>query len=61
MISFNPYYQNVHPRYISVTIMIDFSSNKDLFVAFYNKYGIGKEKSYMWKFDKKNCTATFTF
>ena len=58
---FNPYYQNVNASRLSVTFTINFSSNKKLFNDFYNKYGTGKYKSKLWKFDKKNYKATFTF
>jgi hypothetical protein len=59
--SFNPYYQNADQRILSVTFTVYFSSNKQLFEDFYEKFGTGRHKSKLWKFDKKNCKATLTF
>ena len=59
--SFNPYYQNVCAGSLSVTFTVSFSSNKKLFRSFYNKYGVGRYKSYMWKFDTENYKAKLVF
>jgi hypothetical protein len=59
--SFNPYYQNANAGRISVVFTIKFSANKSLFENFYGKFGTGKYKSSIWKFDKKNYKATLTF
>ena len=59
--SFNPYYQNVCAGSLSVTFTVSFSSNKKLFRSFYNKYGVGRYKSYMWKFDTEKYKAKLVF
>ena len=59
--SFNPNYQNVKAKNLSVTFTISFSSKKKLFNDFYKKYGTGTYKSKRWRFDRKNHKATLTF
>lgn len=58
---FNPYYQNVRAKDLTVAFSINFVSNKTLFSNFYNKYAIGRYKSNMWKFDKNRRKATLNF
>ena len=58
---FNPYYQNVRAKDLTVAFSINFASNKTLFSNFYNKYAIGRYKSNMWKFDKNRRKATLNF
>ena len=54
---FNPYYQNVKARSITVIFTVNFQANKKLFTSFISKYLWNR----MWKFNNRNYTATLTF
>lgn len=63
--SFNPNYQNVQESDLTATFTVDFSDNKGMFNAFYNKY---KDKAQLqldtenfWLFDTINYKATYVF
>ena len=58
---FNPFYQNIVARRISVSVSIDFSRQKTLFNNFYNKYKNIKNNKARWTFYKRNYRATLTF
>ena len=57
---FNPYYQDVYAGNLTVSITITFS-NKTLFNDFYKTYGVGRNKSSRWTFDKNRYKATLVF
>ena len=59
--SFNPYFQNVNAESLTAIFTVNFSARKKLFNDFYDKYGTGRYKSPMWKFQKSKWTATLSF
>jgi hypothetical protein len=56
---FDPQHQGVYAENLTATYTIDFSGNKGMFDAFYEKWG--QRQNTPWTFDKQNYKAKLTF